>query len=140
MKKNPNPPKTLKHPYTRYVMVGFSEGEITIKANFGHDLKEEPFEFNYDDLLVEEETRLNPGTKEPWRFKGKVGYEAKLEICNSKISLLSCDLRFTPSIWRRAVKSSTCYNCFWKMVQVILQQIFDVIISLNVGYSYLQQS
>lgn len=32
----------------------------------------EPYNFNMDDLFVAEETRHNPGNKEPWRFKEKV--------------------------------------------------------------------
>lgn len=41
----------------------------SIVVNFG----DTPFKFNLDDLLVEEEGRHNPGSKEPWRFKEKVG-------------------------------------------------------------------
>ena len=42
---------------------------ICLEANFG----QEPYHFNMDDLLVEEEIRHNPGNVEPWRFKEKVG-------------------------------------------------------------------
>ncbi len=38
-------------------------------VNFGAS----PYNFNMDDLLVEEETRHNSGSMEPWRFKEKVG-------------------------------------------------------------------
>ena len=41
---------------------------ISVDVNFGTS----PYNFNMDDLLVEEETRNNSGTSEPWRFKEKV--------------------------------------------------------------------
>ncbi len=40
----------------------------SVVVNFG----DTPYKLNLDDLLVEEEGRHNPGTKEPWRFKEKV--------------------------------------------------------------------
>lgn len=50
------------------LMIGFGQKGISVEANFGA----KPFHFNMDDLLVEEESRHNPGNKEPWRFKEKV--------------------------------------------------------------------
>ena len=37
-------------------------------VNFGGS----PYNYNMDELLVEEETRHNSGSMEPWRFKEKV--------------------------------------------------------------------
>jgi len=64
-------------------MVGLSQGGISVHANFGTA----PYYFNMDDLLVEEESRQNPGNKEPWRFKEKT-YPIHLAACSKSIEVL----------------------------------------------------
>jgi hypothetical protein len=45
------------------------KAEITrLEVNFG----QRPFLFDMDDLLIQEEGRLNPGNSEPWRCKEQV--------------------------------------------------------------------